>query len=151
MAGGLPPDDNGRHWLIVPNRDQFLPGGALEANLQPHHRLQPPTVFRPTGVPEEYGIIAPTAYRTVAVVPVIPYEPGSIRFWADAETLASGDCTWLRWQVDNVREVYLDGEGVVGHDQRQVCPTVTTRYELRVVRLDTTEAVQMVEIQITTP
>jgi hypothetical protein len=53
--------------------------------------------------------------------------------------------------VDNVREVYLDGEGVVGHDQRQVCPSVTTRYELKVVRLDTTETVHTVEIQVTAP
>ena len=82
---------------------------------------------------------------------VMPSEPGSIRFWADAESITGGDCTWLRWQVDNVREVYLDGEGVVGHDQRQVCPTVTTRYELKVVRLDTTKTVQTVQIHVTTP
>jgi hypothetical protein len=81
----------------------------------------------------------------------MPSEPGSIRFWADADSLASGDCTWLHWQVDNVREVYLDGEGVVGHDQRQVCPTVTTHYELRVVRLDTTETVQVIEVHVTAP
>jgi hypothetical protein len=81
----------------------------------------------------------------------VPSEPGSIRFWADAKSITSGDCTRLRWQVDNVREVYLDGEGVVGHDQRQVCPSVTTRYELKVVRLDTTETVHTVEIQVTAP
>ena len=81
----------------------------------------------------------------------MPTEPGSIRFWADANTLISGDCTWLHWQVDKVREVYLDGEGVVGHDQRQVCPTVTTRYELKVIRLDSTETLQAIKIQVNTP
>jgi uncharacterized membrane protein len=151
LAGVLSPDDERRHWLIVPNRDYFLPGGALEASIQPHHRLQPPTLFRTTGVPEEYGIIAPTAYRTVAVVPVVPDDPGLIRFWADTDTLTSGDCTWLHWQADNVREVYLDGEGVVGHDERQVCPTVTTRYKLKVIRQDTTETIRITEIQVDKP
>jgi hypothetical protein len=81
----------------------------------------------------------------------MPSEPGSIRFWADADTLTRGECTWLHWQVDDVREVYLDGEGVVGHGERQVCPTITTRYELEVVRLDTTDTVQSVEVHVATP
>ena len=57
----------------------------------------------------------------------------SIRFWADRESLPKGQCTWLRWDVQNVREVYLDGQGVVGQGQREVCPTATKTYELRVV------------------
>ena len=151
LAGILAPDDDRRYWLIVPNRDEFLPGGRLDVSLQPTHHLQPPTVFRAPRKPEDWGIIAPTAFRTVSVVPVVPSQPGSIRFWADHDTLARGDCTWLRWQVDNVQEVYLDGEGVVGHDQRQVCPSTTTSYELKVIRLDGIETVQMVEIWVSTP
>jgi hypothetical protein len=42
----------------------------------------------------------------------------------------------LRWDVDNVRALYLDGAGVVGHDTRRVCPTVTTTYTLKVIRQD---------------
>jgi mannosyltransferase len=147
----IPPDDNRQHWLIVPDRDRYLPGGELEASIQPHHHLLPPIFFRVSGRPEEFGITYPVTYQSLVVVPVMPSEPGSIRFWADAYALSSGDCTWLHWQVDRVREVYLDGEGVVGHDQRQVCPTVATRYELGVVRLDTTETLQTIEIQINTP
>jgi hypothetical protein len=151
LKGALRPHDQRQHWLIVPVWAQYLPGGELEASIQPHHRLLPPTIFRVSGRPEEFGIISHVTFRSVAVVPIMPSEPGSIRFWADADSLASGDCTWLHWQVDNVREVYLDGEGVVGHDQRQVCPTVTTHYELRVVRLDTTETVQVIEVHVTAP
>jgi mannosyltransferase len=151
LAGVLSPDGDRRYWLIVPNRDEFLPGGELDASLQPAYHLLPPTVFRALRIPREWGIIAPTAFRTVSVVPVVPSLPGSIRFWADRDSLARGDCTWLRWQVDNVREVYLDGEGVVGHDQRQVCPAATISYELKVVRLDGTETVQVIEIRVSTP
>lgn len=60
----------------------------------------------------------------------------SVNFRADEYTITSGHCTRLRWDVDNAREVYLDGEGVVGHDKRKVCPTTTTTYRLKVIRLD---------------
>ncbi len=59
-----------------------------------------------------------------------------VDFRADATTIPAGGCTWLRWDVENVREVYLDGEGVVGHGSRQVCPTATTTYRLKIIRLD---------------
>jgi hypothetical protein len=42
----------------------------------------------------------------------------------------------LRWSVENVREVYLDGGGVVGQGKRKVCPAATTTYELKVIHLD---------------
>ncbi|HFD39798.1 MAG TPA: hypothetical protein ENJ31_08165, partial [Anaerolineae bacterium] len=35
-----------------------------------------------------------------------------VSFRADATTLSAGSCTRLRWDVENVREVYLDGQGV---------------------------------------
>lgn len=151
LAGMLSPDDYQKKWLIVPHRDEFLPGGSLEASIQPHHHLLPPTVFRALRVPKEWGIIAPTAFRTLAVVPVVPSKPASFRLWVDDDSLAPGDCTWLHWQVEEVREVYLDGEGVAGHDQRQVCPSATTRYELEIVHLDGTQARQAIEISVHTP
>jgi len=151
LAGILSTDDGRRYWLVVPYETQFLPGGVLDASLQPAHHLLPATVFKAPGRPKAWGIIAPVAFGTVAVVPVVPSLQPSILFWAEPESLARGECTWLRWEVDNVREVYLDGEGVVGHDERQVCPSATTSYELKVVRLDGTEIVQTVEVRVNTP
>ncbi len=56
----------------------------------------------------------------------------SIDFRADSTSLSySGECTTLRWDVENVRSLFLDGQGVVGHDSRQVCPVSTTTYTLR--------------------
>lgn len=72
----------------------------------------------------------------------------SIRFTADVDALAPGECTWLRWEVDNVREVYVDGEGVVGHDQRLVCPKATTAHELRAVHVDGSETLRLVQIAV---
>jgi Bacterial Ig domain/Flagellar filament outer layer protein Flaa len=64
-----------------------------------------------------------------------PAEP-SVSFRADDTKISSGDCTRLRWDVDNVDKVYLDGEPKVGHDKLKVCPTVTTTYTLKVVLRD---------------
>jgi hypothetical protein len=51
-------------------------------------------------------------------------------FQADPGTINFGGCSTLRWGVDYAAAVYLDGEGVVGHDERQVCPPATTTYTL---------------------
>jgi len=65
-----------------------------------------------------------------------PSAPASIDFRADRTTLAAGKCTTLRWDVENVREVYLDGGGVAGHGTREVCPPATKTYTLRVTLTD---------------
>jgi len=72
-------------------------------------------------------------------VPPPPTPMPDINFWADDTTLHPGQCTWVRWNVDYVLAVYFavwDGspeQGVAGHDQRWVCPSVTTLYRLRIV------------------
>ena len=51
----------------------------------------------------------------------------------------AGQCTTLRWDVRNVRAVYLNGEGVPGVSQRDVCPASATTYTLLVTKLDGSE------------
>ena len=55
----------------------------------------------------------------------------------DSNYINAGQCTTVRWDVDNVRAVYfVEGsnvQGVGGHDARNVCPGGTTTYTLRVV------------------
>ncbi len=79
----------------------------------------------------------------LGLVPLVPIPPTptplatptpemTINFWADAATINAGECTYLNWQVTNVQAVYLDGQGVIGSDRRQVCPPKTTTYTLSV-------------------
>lgn len=53
-----------------------------------------------------------------------------LTFTADATTLQSGQCTTLRWTSGNITSIFLDGQGVTGNENRQVCPTQTTVYTL---------------------
>jgi hypothetical protein len=74
----------------------------------------------------------PTPTRTSVPPTLAPPATGLpapvINIRADATTIAEGDCTILRWDVDYIDSIYLDGAGVIGHDSRSVCPPVTTTY-----------------------
>ncbi len=69
--------------------------------------------------------------RTATVVVTQPREP-EVSFRTER---LDTSCWLLRWDVEYARAVYLDGDGVTGHDQRRMCPAQTTRYTLRVVTL----------------
>ena len=71
--------------------------------------------FTPTQIPTGTGTLAP-----------------QISFTADATSLTLGQCTNLRWTTANVKQVFLDGVGVVGNSVQQVCPQQTTTYTLTV-------------------
>jgi polar amino acid transport system substrate-binding protein len=85
-------------------------------------------VVRTDGVTETFPITI-----NVGGAPNAPYH---INFWSDDGEIEGGRCTTLRWDVQGVREVYLNGEGVPGVSAREVCPGGTTDYNLDVVRFD---------------
>jgi hypothetical protein len=62
--------------------------------------------------------------------------PSLISFRADRNVLNPGECAVLSWDVENVREVYLQGAPVVGHGNQTACPNVTTTYSLLVILKD---------------
>ena len=79
----------------------------------------PPTPIPPTATPIPPATTAPT--------------PGPvISFVVDNNSINYGECTTIRWDVENISGVYFQDEGVTGHETRQVCPTNTTTYSLRV-------------------
>jgi len=80
------------------------------------------------------------------------YQPpeAQISFWVDNSTISAGQCTTLRWDIENVKAVYLNGQGAEGHEARQVCPSSTTAYNLRVVTYQG-EVNRSIEISVTQP
>ena len=75
-----------------------------------------------------------------------------INFRADETDVDKHQCTVLRWDVDNVKEVHLsDGKneaGVDGHGSLQICPKRTTTYVLKVVLLDNTVSESKVKVRV---
>ena len=67
----------------------------------------------------------------------------TIEFTVNRNQIQAGECAILHWRVNGVKEVYVYAEGerwrehgVVGEGQREVCPTQTTTYNLRVIHRD---------------
>jgi hypothetical protein len=82
-----------------------------------------------------------TSFQQQLTITVTPTQPSNNpNFTADSYSLNPGQCTTMRWNVNNVRAVYFwDGtnqQGVGGNDSRQVCPWTTTTYRLEVVGND---------------
>jgi hypothetical protein len=59
-----------------------------------------------------------------------------ISFWSNKAEITVGQCATVGWDVEGIKEVYFEDKGVVGHSSREVCPTVTTTYHLRVILVD---------------
>lgn len=93
----------------------------------------PPTnTPTPTNTPEPTDTPKPTRTPTPTGTPE-PTSTPEVSFKADATTLTAGSCTTLRWDVENVEEVYLDDQAQQGHSSKQVCPTANEAHTLRVV------------------
>jgi polar amino acid transport system substrate-binding protein len=67
----------------------------------------------------------------------------NVNFYADSTSIKEGDCTTIHWDVSNIKEVYFyrqgqnwEDNGVAGQGSREVCPSNTTTYILRVVNTD---------------
>ena len=52
---------------------------------------------------------------------------GQVYFSANRQViLNAGDCVTLRWQVENIRAVYLNGEAQIGMGEKPLCITSET-------------------------
>ncbi len=88
----------------------------------------------PTATPRPNEAPAPAASRARVYLPLLHAgeRPVGGIFWADRYNLATGECTNLHWDVQNVTSVYFNGSPVTGKETREVCPAQTTTYTLRV-------------------
>ena len=114
--------------------EEIVPAGT-PAPPVPTKTAGPPTPTSPlpTKTP---GPPTPTPpFPTATKVPPTATPPPAMRaeiayFEANPGTINAGGCSTLRWGVEYAAAVYLDGEGVIDHDERQVCPPSTTTYTL---------------------
>ncbi len=104
----------------------------------------------PTDTPAPTSTPRPTDPPLPTATPAKPV----ISFSATPDRVEKpGDCITLRWHVERATEVYLvlpngNQEGVIGEDERQVCPLETSIYTLKVYALGGDETV---EVQVSVP
>ena len=89
-----------------------------------------------------------TQDRTVTLTVGASGAPAAVEFTADATQVNKGQCTVLHWRALDVSAVYLNNGGVAGESSQQVCPEVTTPYELRVVNNDGTTITKRITVSV---
>lgn len=98
----------------------------------------------------------PLPQPTATPLPAITATPGpTINFWADRTTINAGECTTLRWDVQNIQAVWVYPQGqpyqnfpATGQGSRQVCPSQTTTYEMRVLLTDGSVVTRQITITV---
>ncbi|MCL7455533.1 MAG: hypothetical protein M8467_21060 [Anaerolineae bacterium] len=110
----------------------------------------PTSTPTPTYTPQPPATPAPTQTPPPTATPPMPI----VNFSASPDRVdRPGDCVTLQWHVERASEVFLvypNGaqEGVIGEDQRQVCPVETSLYTLIV---NAPGGDQTVEVEVMVP
>lgn len=101
------------------------------------------TILVPRPVPTNTP--SPTPTYTLTPTSIAPIGP-NLR--ADRNPIGYRECTIIRWDVDNIKEVYFEGQPVIGHDSREVCPFQTTTYTLLVILFDNSQQTYPITITV---
>ena len=96
-----------------------------------------------TDTSEPKATFTPTTTRTPSPTNThTPTPAPSIYVDVCQSRIDEGDCTCLTWDIQNVREVYLDNYAVNKKGDQEICPTTDTTYTWRIVTLDGSELVE---------
>ena len=106
--------------------------------------IQVGQILRIPGTPAP---LSPTAAPTTVEV---AETATPLLFSADSTALNAGECTILRWEIENVDAVFFDGTPVSGRGIREVCPEETTRYTLLVLYSDGEQEPFIVVVEVRT-
>ena len=84
-----------------------------------------------------------------------PNPDPQISFWADRTVINQGECTTLRWNLNNIQAVWVYPMGqnylnfpVNGQGSRQECPASTSTYEMRVLMRDGSIQFRQITVQV---
>ena len=94
------------------------------------------------------GYVYAPLVRVSAAPPPLP-GGATISFVASPSAIRAGQCATLRWDVEGVQAIYFMGQGVTGHETRQVCPSTTTTYTLDVTLSDGSAVRRQVTVTVT--
>ena len=110
------------------------------------------------GTPTPVPTATPTTTLTpeISITPTLtdtptPTQPPpvSVRFWAEPESIQAGNCSELRWQVENARKVFFGGKEQSKNGTYQVCLCSAETYTLTVIDLYGAESKNRVNINVT--
>ncbi len=83
-----------------------------------------------------------------ATQPSQTFTPSAVFFRADSESISRGNCTVLRWDVQNIRQLTLNNELITTNTNQEVCPDTTTTYTLTVDYYDERQTEHIVTVTV---
>lgn len=95
-----------------PNID--LPTPGLDLNMEIPTRRPTPLFDLPTSTPVDLALTMTPTATVVLGPPLIVFAPVK-------NALVHGECTLVRWHVENVRSVYYENQGVNGDGEHEEC------------------------------
>ncbi|MGC9522818.1 MAG: hypothetical protein ACP5HG_13165 [Anaerolineae bacterium] len=114
--------------------------------------------------PESAGIGLATATATPKPTTVIPTNTATptslhsdtpvppsaayVRFWADPDTVAAGECATVQWQTDRIKAAFFNGEPVSGSGARAFCPCEPVTHFLEVEYQDGSSQTFTVRLEV---
>jgi hypothetical protein len=131
------------HWNVENVISVYFNGNPAEGN-ETRQVCPPQTTTYTLRVNSSSGI----QDRTVTLTVGADNTQAAVEFTADATQVIKGLCTVLRWRAVDVRAVYLSNLGVAGESSKDVCPEVTTSYELRVINTDGTTTTKRLTVTV---
>jgi LysM repeat protein len=124
--------------------------GLTVRELQEGNCLANPDLIRAGQVLQVPGDAPTDAPETIATNAEAE-TPTTVSFRADQATLDEGECTTIRWDVDNVTSVQFEEQMTTSHGSEEVCPTVTRSYRLVVVYPDERVVPYTLQIEVVSP
>jgi hypothetical protein len=109
----------------------------------------PTPTLTPTSTPTSTLTSTPTPQYMPTDTPTPQPVDSIVNFWTDDETIPAGDCTTLQWQTENVKSVFLDGDGVQGVGGKTYCPCTDETHTLTVYFVDDTRKDYTVQLLVT--
>lgn len=150
----FPSSPDGRAWVFAANV-AIAPGANVDALPVASAPPAPPT-YTATSLAAVSATPKPptaTSQKPPATATTAPSPSAILR--ADKIRLVPGECTTLRWDIDNIKGVFLNAgrgeEPVTGHDTRVVCPDVTTIYVLHVIQTDGSSQKHSLTVMVSGP
>lgn len=101
-------------------------------------------------IPAAFIAPPPTPIPTMAATLIPAPTPVSmlIEFWSDRGQVKPGKCATLFWNVQGIKAVYFQGNGVAGQGSSTECPMVTTTYHLQVILMNNTETNRYISLLV---
>ncbi|MFB0534284.1 MAG: fibronectin type III domain-containing protein, partial [Anaerolineae bacterium] len=102
----------------------------------------------PTGTSEPTSTSTPTSTNTPTSTPTNT-PTADVRLSVDNDQIKAGQCTTVRWHVENVQAYWVNGQPGAGADGSfQTCPCQNETHRLRAIKMDGSEVNLEVTIHV---